>query len=148
MSRLPDFLHVDDSEDDRALFARAYSASGVRAALHSLADVTQLLLYLNQLGPFIGVSRPRLIILDLVMPHCDGHAILDLLKNNARFRTIPVVVLTAKDGYDTIERCRQQQADECFIKPRTQLELVELIRSFDRWLVGSSTSLPATPSST
>src|SRR5271170_3457159 len=148
MSRLPDFLHVDDSEDDRALFARAFAASGVRAALHSLSDVAQLLLYLNQLGPFIGVSRPRLIILDLVMPHCDGHAILDLLKSNARFRTIPVVVLTAQQGYDTIERCRQQQADEYCIKPATQLELVELIRSFERWLVGSSTSLPAIPSST
>jgi CheY-like chemotaxis protein len=148
MSRLPDFLHVDDSEDDRALFARAFSASGLRATLHSLADVAQLLLYLNQLGPFIGVARPRLIILDLVMPHTDGHAVLDLLKSNARFRTIPVVVLTGNQGYDTIARCRQQQADEYFIKPPTQLELVELIRTFERWLVGSSTTLPTTPSST
>jgi two-component system, chemotaxis family, response regulator Rcp1 len=148
MSRLPDFLHVDDSDDDRALFARAFAASGMRAALHSLADVAQLLLYLNQLGPFIRASRPRLIVLDLAMPHCDGHAILDLLKHNARFRSIPVVVLTGRQGYDTAERCRLQQADEYFIKPATQLELVELIRSFDRWLVGSSTNLPATPSST
>ncbi len=44
--------------------------------------------------------------------------------------------------------CRQQQADECCVKPSTQLELEGLIRSFDRWLVGSSTNLPATPSST
>ncbi len=148
MSRLPVFLHVDDNEDDRALFTRAFAASEVRAALHSLADVAQLLLYLNQLGPFIAAARPRLIVLDLVMPHCDGHAILDLLKSNARFRSIPVVVLTGKQGYDTAERCRQQQADECCVKPSTQLELEELIRSFDRWLVGSSTNLPATPSST
>src|SRR5580692_9169868 len=121
MSRLPDFLHVDDNEDDRALFARAFSASGVRAALHSLADVAQLLLYLNQLGPFIRASRPRLIVLDLAMPGCDGHAILDLLKNNARFRSIPVVVLTGRQGYDIAERCRLQQADEYCIKPATQL---------------------------
>ncbi len=147
MSHLPAFLHVDDSENDRDLFARAFAASGVRAALHSLGDVTQLLLYLNQLGPFIGARRPRLIILDLMMPHYDGHAILDLLKHNVRFRTIPVVVLTGKQGSEVSERCLEQQADEYCIKPPSQLELVELIRGFDRWLVGSSTSLPATPSS-
>jgi two-component system response regulator len=148
MSRLPEILHLDDSDEDRLLFSRAFVTSGVRAVLHSFSDAAQVLLFLNQLGPYIKAARPRLIVLDLNMPRVDGYTFLDLLKGNPLFATIPVVVLTGVTGYTSSERYHDGRAEEFYLKPSTLQELAELIRTFDRFVIGSSTNLPATPSST
>src|SRR5687767_15984670 len=41
-------------------------------------------------------ERPDLIVLDIMLPHQDGFAILDKLKREPETRDIPVVLLTAK----------------------------------------------------
>ena len=45
----------------------------------------------------IAATRPDLIILDLMMPGIDGFAVLEHLEASEETRTIPVIVLTAKD---------------------------------------------------
>ena len=41
--------------------------------------------------------RPAVILLDLMMPEMNGFQFVEELKNNADWREIPVVVVTAKD---------------------------------------------------
>jgi CheY-like chemotaxis protein len=53
-----------------------------RAALNALSD---------------GEPRPMLILLDLMMPTMDGFDFLVELRRNEQWRTIPVVVVTAKE---------------------------------------------------
>jgi DNA-binding response OmpR family regulator len=45
----------------------------------------------------VARERPGLILLDLLMPGLDGFAVVARLQENAEWRTIPVVVITAKD---------------------------------------------------
>jgi CheY-like chemotaxis protein len=45
----------------------------------------------------IGRQRPDVILLDLLMPRLDGFAVIEHLQQDPRHRSIPVVVLTAKD---------------------------------------------------
>jgi CheY-like chemotaxis protein len=45
----------------------------------------------------VQVSRPELILLDLMLPEIDGFAFLSALRQHDAWRTIPVVVLTGKD---------------------------------------------------
>ena len=45
----------------------------------------------------VAENRPELILLDLMMPEMDGFAFLEALRQQEAWRTIPVVVLTAKD---------------------------------------------------
>ena len=40
---------------------------------------------------------PRLILLDLMMPEMDGFELLDALKKNPEWNSIPVIVVTAKE---------------------------------------------------
>ena len=50
----------------------------------------------------IKVMKPKLILLDLMMSEMDGFQVIDRLKETPEWRSIPIVVLTAKDlnAYD------------------------------------------------
>jgi CheY-like chemotaxis protein len=45
----------------------------------------------------MAANRPALILLDLMMPEMDGFAFLEALRQHDPWRSLPVVVLTAKD---------------------------------------------------
>jgi len=44
----------------------------------------------------IARQRPDVVLLDLLMPHLDGFGVIEVLRDDPRYRDIPVVVLTAK----------------------------------------------------
>ena len=52
----------------------------------------------------ISQNRPDLILLDLMMPVMDGFEMLDELRSTMEYRTIPVLVLTAKSLTDEDRR--------------------------------------------
>jgi hypothetical protein len=45
----------------------------------------------------VGEIKPQLILLDLMMPEMDGFQFVAELRKHEEWRTIPVVVVTAKD---------------------------------------------------
>jgi CheY-like chemotaxis protein len=45
----------------------------------------------------LEASAPSLVLLDLMMPEMDGFQFLEALRAQAAWRSIPVVVVTAKD---------------------------------------------------
>jgi CheY-like chemotaxis protein len=55
----------------------------------------------------LKVIQPKLILLDLMMPQMDGFQVIDRLKETPEWRSIPIVVLTAKD-LDAYDRQRLQ----------------------------------------
>jgi CheY-like chemotaxis protein len=52
----------------------------------------------------VAEKTPDLILLDLMMPNMDGFEFAERLHRDARFRTIPIVVITAKDLTDEDRR--------------------------------------------
>jgi CheY-like chemotaxis protein len=53
----------------------------------------------------VAAGKPALILLDLLMPEMDGFEFLAELRRNAEWRSVPVVVVTAKD-IETDDRIR------------------------------------------
>ena len=45
----------------------------------------------------LAESQPMLILLDLMMPEMDGFQFIDRVRQHENWRTIPIVVVTAKD---------------------------------------------------
>jgi CheY-like chemotaxis protein len=142
MPQIPHLLHIDDSEDDRLIFARAFAKSGLSGVLHSVSNASDALLYLNRLGPYADAPRPRLILLDLSLPRLDGREFLEVLKKNHRFRTISLIVLSGSENFKDMQRSRELGIDDYVVKPKTNQELIELIASFGHWLIGSSSGIP------
>ncbi len=126
---LPHVLHIDANADDRTTFAQAFADSNVMAELHSLSRASNALLYLNQIGPFVGKPRPRLIFLDLDLPRCDGRTFLEMLKANARFRDIASAILMSTRNHADSQRFRALGVETFLLKPPHQQGYVEIIRS-------------------
>jgi DNA-binding response OmpR family regulator len=73
-------------------------------------------------------EMPNLIILDLGLPGHDGYWVMRSLKEFPRLADVPVIVLTALDGFTHQRRCRDAGAQRFFEKPVTNLRLMTSIR--------------------
>ncbi len=80
-------------------------------------------------------TRPDVLLLDLMMPKLDGFGVLAQLKENPDYRTIPIVVLTAKSL--TAEESAKLNADVAQVIQKQGLEGEALIRELDRTLLHS-----------
>ena len=60
--------------------------------------------------------KPKLILLDLILPDMDGFQILDNLKQNAESKDVPVLVLSNLGQKDDIEKCMGLGAADYLIK--------------------------------
>jgi len=74
-------------------------------------------------------STPDLVISDIMMPQVDGYQFLKQLREDARFKTLPVVFLTAKGM--TTDRIQGYQAgvDAYLPKPFDPDELVAIVEN-------------------
>jgi CheY-like chemotaxis protein len=74
-------------------------------------------------------ARPDVILLDLMMPEMDGFAVVAALQKEARWRDIPVIVITSLD-LDAKDRERLNAGVQfVLVKERFQpADLVERIR--------------------
>lgn len=70
---------------------------------------------------------PHLILLDLVLPRMDGYAILDVIRKQAQFRDLPVILLTSKDGVLSKWKGRWAGSTAYLTKPFNPKKLVETI---------------------
>lgn len=68
--------------------------------------------------------EPDLVLLDLMMPHVDGFAILESLRAAAGEAFLPVIVLTADASETTKLRALRAGATDFLLKPFSQLEVL------------------------
>lgn len=52
---------------------------------------------------YIEIFEPDLLLLDIMMPKLTGFQVIELLSKNPRFRTIPIIILSAKDSVREIK---------------------------------------------
>ncbi len=78
--------------------------------IHVARDGVEALDFLFCRGEFADRSidhQPRLVLLDLKLPRVDGLEVLKQIKDDARTRTIPVVVLTSsREERDLVISCK------------------------------------------
>ncbi|MEW6203238.1 MAG: response regulator [bacterium] len=71
-----------------------------------------------------------LILLDIDMPRMNGYQVCKLLKNDPKFRTIPVVMLTAKTSEADRLWGVKAGSDEYVTKPFNYSKVKEIIKRF------------------
>lgn len=71
---------------------------------------------------------PDLILLDIKMPRMDGVEVCRKLKNNSRFREIPILVFTAKISDKDRKRALSAGANDYITKPFVAKNLPPMIK--------------------
>ncbi len=80
--------------------------------------------------------RPSIVFVDIMMPRLDGYQTCALIKNNADFRDIPVIMLSSREGLFDKARARVVGSDAHLSKPFTAQSLADAVR----WYTGTSSS--------
>ncbi len=75
-------------------------------------------------------EKPDLMLLDLLLPKVDGFEVLSVLKNNEKYKDIPVIVLTAKAGEEDRQRALDLGANAYMTKPFRPQELWDILKKY------------------
>jgi signal transduction histidine kinase len=74
-------------------------------------------------------SPPDLVLSDVMMPELDGVALLGELRADARTKTIPVILISARAGEEARLEGLETGADDYLIKPFAAREVVTRVRT-------------------
>lgn len=111
---------VEDDRGIRELMTYTLNASGYDAL--GLKDG-------KELDEALKNEKPCLITLDIMLPNEDGISILKRLKNDERYRDIPIIMASAKgEEYDKVIGL-DLGADDYLAKPFGMMEMVSRIKA-------------------
>jgi twitching motility two-component system response regulator PilG len=71
--------------------------------------------------------QPALVFVDIMMPRLDGYQTCALIKKNAKFQNMPVIMLSSKDGLFDRARGRMVGSDQYLTKPFTKESLLKAV---------------------
>ncbi|HEV3022214.1 MAG TPA: response regulator [Pirellulales bacterium] len=113
-------LAVDDEEDLLELVRYNLSKEGYRVTCASSGE---------QAVREARGNPPDLILLDLLLPSVDGLEVCKLLKNDARTKHVPIIMLTAKSEEADVVTGLELGADDYITKPFSPRVLVARIKA-------------------
>lgn len=115
-----EILFAEDSIDDATLTLRALKKSGLTNPILHVKDGAEALDFIENKGLYSS-RKPhkllKLILLDLKMPKVSGIEVLEKIKSNPMYKTIPVVILTSSKEDPDIKRCYELGANSYIVKP-------------------------------
>ena len=120
-------LYVDDDPDDITFLKEAFEEQFYPSALY-FDTALSLLSHLYSIKE--DTQLPRLIITDINMPKMTGLELLALLKANARYKHIKVIVLSTAYKQDYDIQCKELGATDFIQKPSSFAEMKDLVTYF------------------
>ena len=73
--------------------------------------------------------QPDLIFCDILMPRLDGYQTCAIIKRNAKFSHVPIVMLSSKDGVFDKARGRMAGSQGYLTKPFTKDQLLQTVQT-------------------
>jgi two-component system response regulator len=128
-------LVVEDNPDDLELAKIALRASGVGSRPLLARDGQEALDILLDAERREDGDYPAMVLLDLKLPRLDGFGVLRRLRQEARTRHLPVVVMsTSREERDVVE-CYRLGANSYIQKPLDFERFLDAIHRVERyWL--------------
>lgn len=130
-------LLVEDSEDDYEATIRAFKKASLHNPVFWCRSGQEALDYLKHEGAYKKPGKaegPGLILLDLNMPGLDGRKTLQLIKEDAGLKKLPVIILTTSADERDVDVCYQMGANTYIQKPVSFEGLIEAVKRLkDYW---------------
>ncbi|MBP8144329.1 response regulator [Pseudorhodoferax sp.] len=71
--------------------------------------------------------KPDLVFCDILMPRLDGYQTCAIIKRNAEYAGVPVIMLSSKDGLFDKARGRMVGSQDYLTKPFTKDQLLQAV---------------------
>jgi CheY-like chemotaxis protein len=79
------------------------------------------------------------VLMDIMMPQLDGFQTMQQIRRDPRYKTLPIIAVTAKALKDDREKCLAAGATDYLAKPVDPDKLVQLVRL---WTAGNQPHSP------
>ena len=80
----------------------------------------------DELAALVRAERPRLVLLDLVLPGADG---IELMQSTPELSDLPVIFISAYGRDETVARALEAGAADYIVKPFSPTELIARVRA-------------------
>lgn len=121
--KLISIVVVDDDPDYKFIFKEAYSENKFTIPLVLLEDGNQLIDFLDNNENLL----PSLVLMDLYMPGKSGLEVLEELKKNSFYKTIPTLIVSSTDLTEDILKTYDLGASSFISKPKDFAEFVKSV---------------------
>jgi CheY-like chemotaxis protein len=121
-------LLVDDDLEDRFIVEEALRTVRPDITICFAQNSTAAFQMLED--SFNEKELPSLVVLDVNMPKMSGPEILSTLKNDLRFKAIPVIIFSTSVNPYEREKCVQLGAHSYITKPISYSESLEIAKKF------------------
>lgn len=118
-------LYIDDDADDLSIFGEALSFINGKIDFICYASGKEALGRLKA-----GDLSPDVIFLDLNMPELNGFEILQELRKDKDFSSVPVIIFSTTKTHSNSQKALMLGANDFIQKPNSYAALCDLLREF------------------
>lgn len=125
-------LYIEDEDNDVLLAEIAFRRAQIAHRITVVRDGLQAIDYLAGHGRFADREAhplPRLVLLDLKLPHKSGFEVLEWIRNQKSLQSLPVVVYTSSGAPSDRERASKLGVSDYRVKPSRISEMTEMAAS-------------------
>lgn len=125
-------LYVEDEPDDVFFLQRAFRAAGIEAPLQAVPDGETAMAYLSGSGEYANRDQhplPRLLLLDVNLPHRSGFEVLSWVRSTPAVAMLPIVMLTSSSHGKDVHRASKLGANGYLQKPTDPSLLADVARA-------------------
>jgi len=119
MNRLRTILLAEDSPADAEMALDALREANLANPIVHVEDGVEVLDFLYRRGAFADRPDecPAVLLLDIKMPRMDGLEVLRTLREDAKFRKLPVVILSSSREENDLARSWDLGVNAYVVKP-------------------------------
>ena len=79
---------------------------------------------------YLSINRPDLVLLDYEMPVINGKQVLEMIRSESEFSSIPVMFLTSKNDKESIQQVLNLKPEGYILKTTKPEQIVQMIDEF------------------
>jgi CheY-like chemotaxis protein len=115
--RLYKILSIEDNEPDFELLKKALeNITDINIEITNISNGQHAIDYIFKKGKYENAETPDLIVLDINLPRLNGYEILDKIKLDANYRSIPVIMFSTSSSEEDIQKSYNAHANSYVIK--------------------------------
>ena len=130
MKKETNILIAEENEEHVELIRKNLLRAGVHNKTLNFADGQEILDFLFDTDKGVeggGNSGEYILLLNLDLPKVDGMKVLEKIKQDTQLKKIPVIILTAIDEQQIIDRCHNFGCSTYIVKPTEHQDFIETI---------------------